>query len=315
MTPKSYIDFFNHDKHTTHQTQLPGVAPYKLVKVKHPREGYKYTMEYNNFYTDWNKNALEYTSKNNINEFSFINNYTKNNNEPIILTNVNSKNIKLYKETKPQHEFARPMEINGSNKVTDLFDNCMNKKTFEYTRYSHISPHHKQWLENPIFTGDISKETQHLKNNYMNDMKQDSMDIYSGVFDDMYYLSNDTKKSYNKNQYKDYNYLNKIEQKINDQFKNNNTIENDSIQKTKKENIQKLDKKLDNRTNLRSEFIKTKKFYDYQYNYEYDSDNDYDNDDDNKIMPGNYDYLSNKLDTQLKNSSNLLSKDVKQYKE
>ena len=42
-----------------------------------------------------------------------------------------NENIKLYKETKPQHEFANPMLMNGSNKVEDLFDNCMNKKTFE----------------------------------------------------------------------------------------------------------------------------------------------------------------------------------------
>ena len=97
MTPKSYTDFFNYDQHNTNNSNskkyLPGVSPYKLEKVKHPREGYKYTMEYNNFYTDWNKDALTYTSSNN----EFIdsdNNYSNNtHNDPIILNDSNSKNI------------------------------------------------------------------------------------------------------------------------------------------------------------------------------------------------------------------------------
>jgi hypothetical protein len=65
MTPKSYTDFFNHNTHEHSKRHLPGVSPYKLEKVKHPREGYQYTMKYNNFYTNWNKDALHYTSSNN----------------------------------------------------------------------------------------------------------------------------------------------------------------------------------------------------------------------------------------------------------
>jgi hypothetical protein len=325
MTPKTYTDFFNHNtQNQTHNTQkhLPGVSPYKLEKVKHPREGYKYTMEYNNFYTDWNKDALHYTSSNN--EFldsdnNDNHNHNHNHNEPTILTNVNSENILLYKETKPKHEFARPMKMNGSNKVQDLFDNCMNKKTFEYTRYSQISPHHKQWIDNPIFTEDISEETQDLKNNYMNDMEKDNMAIYSSVFEDMYYLSNETDINYNPSEYKYYNYLNKLEQQIDNQYKNNNVIVNDTIQKMKQANIQKLGDNLEDRNMLRSKNIKPNKKYfnnnNYNYNnnnyYNYNNYDNYDNDN-NDIKPENINNLGNKLNNQLKNSRNLLSKDVKQ---
>ena len=315
MTPKSYTDFFNYNTHEESKRHLPGVSPYKLEKVKHPREGYKYTMEYNNFYTDWNKDALHYTSSNN----EFLDNTQNTYNKPTILTNANSENLILYKKTKPHHEFAKPMKMNGSNKVTDLFDNCMNKKTFEYTRYSHISPHHKQWIDNPLFSGDISKETQHLKNNYMNDIEKESMDIYSGVFEDMYYLSNDTNNNYKPNEYKYYNYLNKLQKNIDTQYQNNNFIKNDTIQKTKQENINKLNKEIDNRNILRSENIKSniKEFNNTKYNYHtnnyynYDNNNNY-NSNNNNIKPENINNLGTKLDKQLNNSNKLLSKDLKQ---
>lgn len=190
MTPKSYTDFFNDDSH------LSGVAPYKMETVKHPKQGYTQSIEYRNFYSDFKKDALEFTSKNNVNEFSFIDNRdnkdnrnNKNNREPVIINEDNNYNINLYKETKPRTEFAKPMTINGSNKVVDLFDNCMNKKTFEYKRYSQISPHHKQWIDNPLFTNDISQETEQLKNNYMNDRQNESSNIYSSIFEDMYFLT------------------------------------------------------------------------------------------------------------------------------
>ena len=94
----------------------------------------------------------------------------------------------LYKETKPHNEFAVPMAINGSNKVNDLFDNCMNKKTFEYKRYSSITPHNKKWIDNPLFIEDISQETDKLKTQYMDSREKAASDIYSSVFEDMYYL-------------------------------------------------------------------------------------------------------------------------------
>ena len=183
MTPKSYTDFFN-DK-----PNLPDVAPYRMEVIKHPKQGWKHNIEYRNFYSDFKKDALQFTSKKNVNEFSFINDNNNNNNnnkdKPLI---INSKNMKMYIETKPNPEFAKPMKMTGSNKVNDLFDNCMNKKTFEYKRYSSITPHNREWVKNPIFIQDISQETINLKSEYMNSREQSNSNLYSSVFEDMYLL-------------------------------------------------------------------------------------------------------------------------------
>ena len=196
MTPKSYTDFFNDNPNSNPNPNsfLSGAEPYKMETVKHPKQGYKQSIEYSNFYSDFKKDALEFTSQNNINEFSFIDNKDNKGNkgnkgDKYPINEDTSYNIKLYKETKPHNEFAKPMLINGSNTVSDLFDNCMNKKTFEYKRYSQISPHHKQWIDNPLFVNDISQETEQLKTNYMNDRETESSDIYSSVFEDMYFLT------------------------------------------------------------------------------------------------------------------------------
>ena len=290
MTPKTYTDFFSHSQqeHQEHHSKYIGISPYKLEKVKHPREGYKHTIEYNDFYNDWNKDVLQYTSSNN----KFI----KNNNkvQEHIINDERDVNIKLYKETKPHNHFAKPMAINGSNKIVDLFDNCMNKKTFEYKRYSTISPHNKQWIDNPIFTGDISKETEHLKNNYMNNIDKDNMNIYSSVFEDMYYLTTDIHNKH-EYEYESSDIVYKVEKKLKNTDINN--LQNDNIKKSRDENIHKLDEKLHNRSNLRSEFIKPR----------HKSNN-------STIRAENINYLGTKLDNQLNNSNNLLSKELKQYK-
>ena len=239
MTPKSYTDFFNDN------TKLSGVAPYTMKTISHPRQGYIHSIEYRDFYSDFKKDALHYTSQNN----QFINN---NNNDfiikPHIINDVNSENVKLYKETKPHNEFAKPMKINGSNKVSDLFDNCMNKNTFEYKRFSNISPHNKQWIDNPIFTQDITEETNTLKNNYMDNIDTANMNIYSSIFEDMYYLSTNIPVQTSSSEF-----IQKIEKKLANN--NINNITNDSSQTIIKQNINILDTKLQKRNNLRSEVI------------------------------------------------------------
>ena len=44
--------------------------------------------------------------------------------------------INLYKDTKNKTPFATPMRTNGTNKISELYNTCMNKPTFQYTRYS-----------------------------------------------------------------------------------------------------------------------------------------------------------------------------------
>ena len=195
MTPTSYTDYFSDN------TTLSRVEPYKTELVKHPKDGYTHKIEYNHFYNDFKKDALHYTDNN----YEFINNTNNNSNN----TNNNSNNtnnnssntnkyilndnndVKLYNETKHKryNDFAIPMSINGSNKVKDLYDNCKNKKTFEYKRYSTIAPHHKKWIDNPLFIDDISIETETLKTKFVNNRETHTMDIYSDVFQDMYAMT------------------------------------------------------------------------------------------------------------------------------
>ena len=245
MTPKSYTDFFNDNTDNTDNTysnqKLYNSKPYKSETVKHPKEGYKHTIETQQFYSDFKKDALEYTSKN----YEFIDNSLHNNNSHSLQNknnnnNNNNENIKIYNKTKPHSDFAKPMAINGSNKVADLFDNCMNKKTFEYKRYSTISPHHKQWIDNPLFTEDISQETLQFKNNYIKSREEENMNLYSSIFEDMYAMS------YNKTEFTSSAIVKKIENKL----KQNNLV-NDNITKIKATKANKLNQLLSDREKLR----------------------------------------------------------------
>ena len=195
MTPTSYTDYFSDN------TTLSRVEPYKTELIKHPKDGYTHKIEYNHFYNDFKKDALHYTDNN----YEFINN-TNNHSSNTTNQSSNSKlyssnttkyilndnnDVKLYNETKHKryNDFAVPMSINGSNKVNDLYDNCKNKKTFEYKRYSTIAPHHKQWIDNPLFSNDISNETETLKTKFVDNRETHTMDIYSDVFQDMYAMT------------------------------------------------------------------------------------------------------------------------------
>ena len=188
MTPTSYTDYFSDN------TTLSRVEPYKTELLKHPKDGYTHKIEYNHFYNDFKKDALHYTDNN----YEFINNsnnHSRNSNNHSRNTTkyiLNDNNdVKLYNETKHKryNDFAVPMSINGSNKVKDLYDNCKNKKTFEYKRYSTIAPHHKQWIDNPLFIDDISIETETLKSKFVDNRETHTMDIYSDVFQDMYAMT------------------------------------------------------------------------------------------------------------------------------
>jgi hypothetical protein len=218
MTPKTYTDFFNDN------TVLEKPTPYKMNTVKHPKEGYKHTIEYRHFYNDFKKDALHYTDNNyafidNTNNKNTKNNSNNNNNNTnnknIKLTINDDENVKLYSETKNKNynNFATPMKINGSNKIEDLFDNCMNKKTFEYERFSKISPHNKQWVDNSLFHNDISEETQTLKNKFIDNRDTNTMDIYSDVFKDMYAMT------YNPIEYTQSALINRINREIKNEQK------------------------------------------------------------------------------------------------
>jgi len=183
LYPNGYTDFFNDDK------TLKPMSPYKLVSVKHPKDGKIYqTLEYNNFYTDWKKDALKWYPASNI-EYENIST-NKNSNEPNIFSdsNIKDNNMKLYEQTKRDDRFATPLATNGTNQLNIIFNNKCSGSTFNYKRYASSGINNKEWFNNRLYREDISQETEELKGQYMKDVNQNSMDLYSSVFEDMYIL-------------------------------------------------------------------------------------------------------------------------------
>jgi len=199
MTPHSYSDFFN-DKLKLHK-----VEPYKIKFVNHPKDGKQITtIEYNNFYRDFKKDALNYNTPemeeynpNNHNNHNNPNNSNSNNSNitqnTILKNTLGSENIQIYKDTKNKTNFAVPMKSNGSNKLEHIYNDCLNKSTFEYKRfgYDNTLKHNSNadnWVDNPIYNIDISEDTDILYNDYMNNIENNASNIYNSVFEDMYIL-------------------------------------------------------------------------------------------------------------------------------
>jgi len=206
MTPQSFTDFFNDT------SQLKKAAPYKLLYEQHPKDLKIHTkIEYNNFYSDWKKDAINYNDKKYTTQYlDYTNNSNNSNNNANNNMNVNtlygsnirnkedkdniSENIKIYEETKNQKGFAVPMKSNGSNTVETLYDNCLNKRTFEYKRfgYNMLSPQEpnkvNHLVDNPLYNNYLSEETNSMYENYLNSRIKNASNIYDIIFEDMYYL-------------------------------------------------------------------------------------------------------------------------------
>jgi hypothetical protein len=221
MTPQSFTDFFNDS------SKLNKVAPYKLLYENHPKDCKIHTkIEYNNFYSDWKKDAIGYTDKQYATEYlDYTNTNTKNVNTLYrsMSNNQNTgtrdytdntcnteitdtytekdnpenmyKNVKLYEETKNQKGFAVPMKSNGSNKLETLYNDCMNKPTFEYKRFGYnmlqeennnSSPSHL--VDNPLYNNYLSEETNSMYEEFLNKRINNATTIYDTVFEDMYIL-------------------------------------------------------------------------------------------------------------------------------
>jgi len=184
LTPHSYTSFFNDS------SRLPGgVAPYKLQSEKHPRDGIPIQkLEYNNFYSDWKQDAIKWYPSSSRREFSNeMQNETREQNtqEPL----QQDKALELYELTRRHNAFAVPLPTNGTNQVRILFNDKCNVPTFKYKRYAEQPINNSSWFNNKLYSEDISEETQQQKAQYMNEIVQNSMDIYSSVFEDMYYLT------------------------------------------------------------------------------------------------------------------------------
>ena len=180
MTPTTYKDFFNSN------SVLPGVEPYKINKDAGPKNG-KYnstsaveSIEYRNFYSDWKQDVLKWKLPA-AEPITYP--YSK-----AIVYNANDEHIKMYEETKRHNQFAKPMANIGSNKLIDVFGEETTKTTFNFTRYGNRGPKDEYWVNNPIYSEDITEESRDLKIKYINDIPNRTMELYSSVFEDMYIL-------------------------------------------------------------------------------------------------------------------------------
>ena len=183
ITPHSYTSFFNDS------SKLPGgVAPYKLQTEKHPRDGYPMQkLEYNNFYSDWKQDAVKWYPSSSREEFAYeVQNGSKGQNEHKPLQQDHA--LELYEQTRRRDSFAVPLPTNGTNQVGILFNDKCNIPTFKYERYAAQPINNSSWFNNKLYREDISEETQQEKAQYMNSIVQNSMDLYSSVFEDMYLL-------------------------------------------------------------------------------------------------------------------------------
>ena len=181
MTPHSYTSFFNDS------SKLPGgVAPYKLQKVQHPRDGNMFQrLEYNNFYSDWKQDAVKWYPSSSKGEFAYeVQNGRQNEHKPLQQDHA----MKLYEQTRRHDSFAFPLPTNGTNQVRILFNDKCNIPTFKYERYAAQPINKSSWFNNKLYKEDISEETQEQKAQYMNSIVQNGMDLYSSVFEDMFIM-------------------------------------------------------------------------------------------------------------------------------
>lgn len=192
LTPRSYTSFFNDS------SKLPGgVAPYKLQNEKHPRDGYPIQrLEYNNFYSDWKQDAIKWYPSNSKEEFSYeVQHKTRQQNTHLPLQQ--DKAMELYEQTRRKDNFAIPLPASGTNQVRILFNDKCNLPTFKYTRYAVQPINNSSWFDNKLYREDISEDTQQQKEEYMNEIVKNGMDLYSSVFEDMYLLQMNSSSSDN----------------------------------------------------------------------------------------------------------------------
>lgn len=193
LTPQSYTNFFNNS------SKLPGgVAPYRMIKSNHPRDGNPIqTLEYNNFYSNWKSDSLKwYPSRQK--EFAPDEAERGKNHRKYVIP-LHDKSIELYERTRRQNAFALPLPTNGTNQVRVLFNDKCNIPTFTYSRYASRAISDSSRIDNLLFREDISEETIQQKAQYMNTITQNGMDLYSSVFEDMVIMQSNDSSSDNLN--------------------------------------------------------------------------------------------------------------------
>jgi hypothetical protein len=106
------------------------------------------------------------------------------------------KNVKLYEETKNHKGFAVPMMSNGSNKLETLYNDCLNKPTFEYKRFGYDmlsnqinnNPNPSHLVDNPLYNNNLTYESNSMYEEYLDNRIKNASNIYDTVFEDMYIM-------------------------------------------------------------------------------------------------------------------------------
>jgi hypothetical protein len=183
--PNTYNKFFNENK------QLESVTPYKITNVKHKRDGKPITkIEYNDFYSDKNLNKDVWLWNN---DDKYMLSSTARNNQsikPMTLGNYpDNKILKMYEQTRRKDPFATPLPTNGTNEINILFNDKCVRNTFGFRRYASEPVNNTKWFDNKLYNDDISQETEYMKNEYMDSLVDNSMNLYDSVFQDMYHMT------------------------------------------------------------------------------------------------------------------------------
>jgi hypothetical protein len=194
MNPHRYASFFNNS------SKLPGgVAPYKLLTEKHARDGHPVQrLEYNNFYSNWKTDALKWYPQGS-KEYDSTDGSGSGTSNDLPLPLPRDANLQLYEQTRRNNTFAVPLPTNGTNQVGILFNDKCQVPTFNYQRYAAQPVNNAGRFNNELYLEDISQKTQEQKAQYMNSIVQNSMDLYSSVFEDMYIMQMNPSPSDNLN--------------------------------------------------------------------------------------------------------------------
>ena len=186
QTNKNKTDLANQKKRTS-VAALTQPAVGTITQVKHLRDGKPYTkIQYNKFYKDWKTDTTHNTIQNTIlpqypRTSNTSNTSNTANTSRTIFNTMPDKPYKYY--DKPD---AIPLATNGFNNINILFnDNCL-YNTFNYRNF--IKNKHQEYI-NPIYNVDITQDTQKLHEQYLNNITQNNIHLYTSIYEDMHIMS------------------------------------------------------------------------------------------------------------------------------
>lgn len=108
--------------------------------------------------------------------------------EPDIFLNGEEK--RLLEETWNMPRVPKPLMSNGTNNIDDLFNDDLNRSTFTFRRYDRSG--NKNYVDNPIYKGDISHETMNQMEDQIGRLLIRDDFMLQSVLKDMKIMEGDT---------------------------------------------------------------------------------------------------------------------------